>query len=73
MSDAPASYIAGQIKGIIGIEIVITRIEGKWKVSQNRPEQDRRGVLNGLRDKRQEVENMAQLVARYGRLEEYET
>ena len=73
VSDAPAAFIAGQIKGIIGIEIVITRIEGKWKVSQNRPEQDRRGVLNGLRDTRQEVEHMAELVARYGRLEEDET
>ena len=36
------------MKGIVGIEIPIARIEGKWKVSQNRPEADRRGVVAGL-------------------------
>lgn len=49
VDDAPAPFIAAQLKGIIGIEIEITRIEGKWKVSQNRPEADRRGVAEGLR------------------------
>ena len=49
VDDAPASFIAAQLKGIVGIEIEITRIEGKWKVSQNRPEADRRGVAEGLR------------------------
>ncbi|SED61694.1 negative transcriptional regulator, PaiB family [Rhizobiales bacterium GAS191] len=48
VSDAPADFIAGQIKGIVGIEIPITRILGKWKVSQNRPEADRKGVVEGL-------------------------
>jgi len=70
VSDAPASFITGQLKGIVGLEIVIDRIEGKWKVSQNRPEGDRRGVLDGLREKGQEGESMAALVAQYGRLEE---
>jgi len=49
VDDAPAPFIAAQLKGIVGVEIEITRIEGKWKVSQNRPEADRRGVAAGLR------------------------
>lgn len=49
VSDAPADFVAAQLKGIVGIEIEITRIEGKWKVSQNRSEGDRRGVAAGLR------------------------
>lgn len=49
VSDAPPAFVEAQIKGIVGIEIPISRIEGKWKVSQNRPEADRRGVVEGLR------------------------
>lgn len=49
VADAPEDFIAAQLKGIVGIEIEITRIEGKWKVSQNRSEGDRRGVSQGLR------------------------
>jgi transcriptional regulator len=48
ISDAPADYIASQIKGIVGLEMEIERLEGKWKVSQNRPPQDRLGVAHGL-------------------------
>src|SRR5271154_901412 len=48
VGDAPADYIASQVKGIVGLEMAIERIEGKWKVSQNRSEQDRRGVAKGL-------------------------
>jgi transcriptional regulator len=47
--DAPADFIAAQLKAIVGIEITITRIEAKWKMSQNRSEPDRRGVATGLR------------------------
>jgi transcriptional regulator len=50
VSDAPSDFLAAQMKGIIGVEIEITEIEGKWKVSQNRSEADRRGVAAGLRD-----------------------
>jgi transcriptional regulator len=49
VSDAPADFVASQLKGIIGVEIEITRIEGKWKASQNRSEADRQGVAAGLR------------------------
>jgi transcriptional regulator len=48
INDAPANYIASQIKGIVGLEMVILRLEGKWKVSQNRSEEDRVGVAGGL-------------------------
>ena len=37
VTDAPAPFIEAQMKGIIGLEIAITEISGKWKVSQNRP------------------------------------
>lgn len=47
--DAPADYLAAQMKAIVGIEISIARIEGKWKMSQNREIADRAGVVDGLR------------------------
>ena len=43
VEDAPEPFVATQIKAIVGIEIEITRIEGKWKASQNRPPADRAG------------------------------
>jgi transcriptional regulator len=48
VGDAPADYVASQLKGIVGLEMAIERLEGKWKVSQNRSEQDRDGVVKGL-------------------------
>jgi transcriptional regulator len=48
VGDAPADYIASIAKGIVGLEMDIERIEGKWKVSQNRSERDRSGVAKGL-------------------------
>jgi transcriptional regulator len=48
VADAPAEFIAGQLKGIVGLELRIERLDGKWKLSQNRPEQDRRGAMAGL-------------------------
>lgn len=49
VSDAPADYIDGMLRGIVGFSIPITRIEGKWKMSQNRPEPDVAGVIAGFR------------------------
>lgn len=49
VGDAPAEYIANQMKAIVGIEIPIRRIEGKWKLSQNKDAADREGVLAGMR------------------------
>jgi len=48
VSDAPEDFIRQQIKGIVGLEIPIRRLEGKWKVSQNRTERDRIAVEEGL-------------------------
>jgi len=48
VGDAPAAYIDGLLKAIVGIEIPISRIEGKWKMSQNRSPEDRAGVVAGL-------------------------
>jgi transcriptional regulator len=48
VSDAPAEFIAMQRRAIVGIEIEILDIRGKWKVSQNRPAADRAGVVAGL-------------------------
>lgn len=48
VDDAPERYIAGQLRAIVGIELVISRIEAKAKLSQNRPDADIDGVINGL-------------------------
>jgi transcriptional regulator len=61
VSDAPETFIAAQAKGIVGLEIPIDRIEGKWKVSQNRPETDRVGVVAGFHEQGEAA--MAALVA----------
>ncbi len=47
-SDAPAEFIRGRLKGIVGFEMAITKLEGKWKMSQDKPPADRRGVFEGL-------------------------
>lgn len=63
VTDAPADFINSLIKGIVGIEIPIARWDGKWKVSQNRSEVDRRGVISGLDTLGDEQSaNMARLV-----------
>ncbi|ATU91903.1 FMN-binding negative transcriptional regulator [Phyllobacterium zundukense] len=68
VDDAPPTYIDAQLKGIIGIEIEIIEIEGKWKVSQNRPESDRTGVADGLETDQHTAEAlaMAEMVRRGG-------
>jgi transcriptional regulator len=67
VGDAPDDFIRAQLKGIIGIEIEITAIDGKWKVSQNRPVADRQGVAAGLGEISDQTE-MLDLVKRYGAL-----
>lgn len=49
MGDAPQDYLRQMLGGIVGIEIAITRLVGKWKVSQNRLPIDRDGAIDGLR------------------------
>ena len=48
VSDAPADYIASQLKGIIGIVLHISKLEGKAKLSQNKSEADQEGVIAGV-------------------------
>lgn len=48
VTDAPADYVESLLRAIVGIEIPLTRLVGKWKVSQNRPAADREGVAAGL-------------------------
>ncbi|MFO0988979.1 MAG: FMN-binding negative transcriptional regulator [Alphaproteobacteria bacterium] len=48
VTDAPDAFIDQMLKGIVGVELAITRLEGKWKLSQNRPEPDQAGTMAGL-------------------------
>ena len=50
VSDAPAPYVDKQLRAIVGVELVIESVEAKAKLSQNRSEQDRAGVVHGLRE-----------------------
>ncbi|MDE2155147.1 MAG: FMN-binding negative transcriptional regulator [Xanthomonadaceae bacterium] len=51
VSDAPADHIEKSLHGIVGIEVVVERIEGKFKLSQNHPARNRAGVIAGLRER----------------------
>lgn len=48
VSDAPEDFIKSLLNGIVGLELPIQRLEGKWKVSQNKSERERNGVIDGL-------------------------
>jgi transcriptional regulator len=68
VTDAPAEYVDTQVGAIVGLEIPIARLIGKWKVSQNRPLQDRAGVADGLlQEGGSSAAAMADLVRRSGR------
>ncbi|GAA2481451.1 FMN-binding negative transcriptional regulator [Terrabacter carboxydivorans] len=60
VSDAPAKYVRGRLRAIVGIEVVVESVEGKAKLSQNRSGADREGAITGLRA---EGGPMAQVVA----------
>jgi len=55
VTDAPERFIDGQLKGIVGFALLITRLQGKWKMSQNRPAEDRAGVVAGLAAEGEEI------------------
>jgi transcriptional regulator len=64
VSDAPEKFVDQMLKAIVGFRFVITRLEGKWKMSQNRPAQDVSGVLEGLtREDGEGHEAVADIVA----------
>lgn len=48
VADAPSDYIEGMLKAIVGVELQVERVEAKAKLSQNRSDADRRGVISGL-------------------------
>jgi transcriptional regulator len=48
VDDAPARYVAGQLRAIVGLEVEITQVEAKWKLSQNRSADDMTGTIAGL-------------------------
>jgi transcriptional regulator len=48
VDDAPEAFVAGQLRAIVGVELVVSRIEAKVKMSQNRPAADVDGVIAGL-------------------------
>jgi transcriptional regulator len=70
VSDAPASYIDAQLKGIIGISLRIDRLEGKWKISQNRSAADQASVADALHDAGTDTSiEMAETMGRSARTE----
>jgi transcriptional regulator len=52
MTDLPEPYVASMLKGIVGVEIAVSRLEGKFKVSQNRPVADRPRIIAALEKRR---------------------
>jgi transcriptional regulator len=63
VGDAPADYIQTMLRAIVGIEIPLSALNGKWKVSQNRSAADRHGVAQGLRQGAEDGERAAQALA----------
>src|SRR5271163_1704224 len=67
VGDAPDDFIASQVRQIVGVEIEIAEIKGKWKASQNRKAEDRAGVVAGLQaEGDSEAAEMAGIVAEAG-------
>jgi len=65
ISDAPADYLEKQLARIVGLEIPLRELTGKWKLSQNRNERDRRGLLEGLSEEgRPAAQELAEAVRR---------
>lgn len=67
ISDAPAEFIDRLLNSIVGIELNILSMQGKWKVSQNQPKENRESVVAGLEAQSdQDANRMAELVRRFG-------
>lgn len=68
VADAPADYTEKMISALVGIEIEITRLTGKWKTSQNQPAENQAGVIEALRRSgRDEEAAMADLIEARGK------
>jgi transcriptional regulator len=69
VGDAPEPFIAAQMRGIVGVEMTVTALNGKFKLSQNRNEADKRGVVAGLGEQESpNAHTLAELVRRFGNL-----
>lgn len=67
VTDAPADYVDAMLNAIIAFELRITRLQASWKLSQNRTEADRRGAMEGLSERGNEVSGeMQRLLERDG-------
>jgi transcriptional regulator len=67
VTDAPETFVQAQLRGIVGLRLPITRIEGKRKLSQNRSEADRQGVAEGLQGSERESDRrVAAMIPRQG-------
>jgi transcriptional regulator len=64
--DLPLDYLNGMMRGIVGIEIEITRLQGKFKLSQNRPEEDRVRVMEDLERGAAHEREVARMMRRTG-------
>lgn len=71
VSDAPVAYIAAMKRGIVGLRMEVTRMEGAWKVNQDKSEQDRAGTYHGLMGEgREQGVEIAQTLASFAPPEE---
>ncbi|MEM8852575.1 MAG: FMN-binding negative transcriptional regulator [Pseudomonadota bacterium] len=67
-TDAPATFMERQLKGLVGIEIEITALSGKWKMSQNKAAADQAGVATGLlSEETEEAATVSRLVKDYAK------
>jgi transcriptional regulator len=65
VSDAPADFVRGMLNGIVGFALPIAKLQGKWKMSQNRPAEDQAGVVAGLQaENKRRVADLVAAVAR---------
>ncbi len=64
ISDSPSSYIEQQMRAVVGIEIGVTQLEGKWKMSQNKDREDRDAVQQMLRQEAPEVAAVMEQIER---------
>jgi transcriptional regulator len=65
LSDAPPEFVERLLAHIVGIEILVSRLSGKWKISQNQPQSNQQSVIAGLRNRGQsQAEAVAELMQR---------
>ena len=69
VADAPSDYIGRELKSIVGFEMEIARIEGKWKLSQNKPQGDRDGVRKGLAERGRPFDEAVSAEMNQGKME----